>query len=248
MHPARVFNGPQLVVFSQTVSMAGAPRYCRMAAYEFFAEQIPTLEETDALVRAAVAVSMHELDDVDPAVVEKTLTDMAAEITSRVWSGNPQALAAQLHEVLFEERGLKGNVDDYYNRENSYLSRILESGRGIPVTLSLIYKSVAQRVGLISRGINAPAHFLAAVEVNDSWMMIDPYHSGRLLTRDEVFDRLDQMAESPVVRSDALLATATHPQWIARIIRNVEQLFLRDGRNQDVLAMQELLELVKEGD
>jgi regulator of sirC expression with transglutaminase-like and TPR domain len=228
--------------------MAGAPRYCHAAAYAFFSEQLPSLEETNSLVRAAVAVSMHELTDIDPAAIEATLSDWACEISGRVVSGNPQALVAQLHQVLFDEYGLTGNTADYYNRGNSYLSKVLETRQGIPVTLSLIYKCVAQQLGLNSRGINAPAHFLASVEVGGQWMMVDPFQSGRLLTRDEVFDRLDQMAAAPVERSDALLATSTHPQWIARIIRNVEQIFIRDGRTDDVLAMRELLALVKDYD
>jgi regulator of sirC expression with transglutaminase-like and TPR domain len=224
--------------------MSGAGQYCRKAAYEFFARQLSTLEETDSLVRAAVAVSMHELPQVDPSAVEQTLDQLAAEISGRVKTGNPQAIVAQLHHVLFDERGLTGNTVDYYNRENSYLSCVLETRQGIPVTLSLIYKSIAQRLGLNSRGINVPAHFLAAIEVDESWMMVDPFHSGRLLTRDEVFDRLDSIAQTPVVRSDALLATATHSQWISRIVRNVELIFQRDGRADDVLAMRELLGLI----
>ena len=224
--------------------MSGAGQYCRKAAYEFFAQQLPALEETDSLVRAAIAVSMHELPHVDPAAVERALDEIAADIRGRVKTGSPQALVAQLHHVLFDERGFTGNTLDYYNRENSYLSRVLETGKGIPVTLSLIYKSIAQRLGLNSRGINVPAHFLAAVEVDGSWMMVDAFHSGRLLTRDEVFNRLDSISQTPVVRSDSLLATATHPEWITRIVRNVEQIFQRDGRVNDVLAMQELLELI----
>ncbi len=52
------------------------------------------------------------------------------------------------------------------------------------------------------------------------------------------------MAGSPIVRCDELLATATHLQWIARIVRNLEQIYERAGRNGDKLAMRELLALV----
>ncbi len=90
--------------------------------------------------------------------------------SSRVSSGNPKALIARLHQVLFDERGFTGNADDYYAPENSYLPCVLESRRGIPVTLSLIYKSVAQRVGLSARGINTPAHFLG---VGGSQRLVD---------------------------------------------------------------------------
>ena len=228
--------------------MAEAPRYCRQAAYELFREQLSTIEETTSLVKAAVAVSMHELDEVDPAAVEQTLREMAAEICSRVCSGSQRALVAQLHEVLFEEMAFSGNTDDYYDTANSYLPSVLQSRRGIPVTLSLVYKAVAQQVGLAARGINAPAHFLAAVEIDGAWMIVDAFDGGRVLTIEEVFERLEKQTGTPIERSENLLSTATHPQWIARLIRNLEQIFKRQDRQIDMLAMQELLSLVKDAD
>ncbi len=228
--------------------MHAAPRYCRPAAYELFVAQLATLEETNSLMHAAVAVSMHELDDASPETVGKSLDKLAAEVSRRVRSNNPQALVARLHEVLFDEHGFTGNLENYYVPENSYLSHVLETRRGIPVTLSLIYKCVAQRLGLKARGINSPAHFLASVEIDGSWMIIDPFDRGRVLARDEVFDRIEQAAGAKIARHDAHLATATHQQWLARIIRNLEHIFQRDGRENEQLAMRELLALVPDGD
>ena len=227
--------------------MADAPRYCRPAAYELFAAQLPTLEETNSLVRAAVAVSMHELSDACPEAVEQSLSDLATEISARVISGNHRALIAQLHAVLFDELGFSGNTENYYAPENSYLPRVLETRRGLPVTLSLIYKSVAQRVGLTARGINSPVHFLSAVALDGSWMIVDPFYNGQVLARQEVFERLEKLAGTPIARSDDLLATATHFQWLARIVRNLEQNFERSGQRTDMLAMRELLSLLFDG-
>ena len=224
--------------------MGQAPRYCRPAAYELFTSQLPTLEETNSLVHAAVAVAMHEFPDANPDQVDRTLKQIADEISGRVVSGNQHALVAQLHAVLFDELGFTGNTENYYAPENSYLPKVLQSRRGLPVTLSLVYKSVAQRIGLKARGINSPVHFLAAVELDGAWMIVDPFHDGRELAREEVFDRLEQLAGGPLQRSEELLATATHRDWLARIVRNLEQVFQRTARQIDMLAMHELLELV----
>jgi regulator of sirC expression with transglutaminase-like and TPR domain len=228
--------------------MADAPRFCRRVAYDAFVAQLPTLEVTDSLVRATVAVSMHELDDVSPEAVERSLDDLADVVRGKVKSVTPSALVARLHEVLFEELGFTGNTEDYYSPNNSYLSRVLVTRRGIPVTLSLIYKAVAQRLGLIARGVNAPAHFLAAVESDGHWMIVDPFHGGRMLTQQEVFDRLDKRSETPVVRSESLVATATHVDWLSRIIRNLELIFTQTGRDNDRKAMEELQKLLQRMD
>lgn len=41
--------------------------FCREEAHRLFVEQLPVLETTTGLLRAAIAVSLHALDDVDPA-------------------------------------------------------------------------------------------------------------------------------------------------------------------------------------
>jgi regulator of sirC expression with transglutaminase-like and TPR domain len=161
-----------------------------------------------------------------------------------VKSGSRQALIAQLHHVLFEEYGLRGNLEDYYSPLNSYIPQVLERRIGIPVTLGLIYKCVAQRLGLTVRGINSPVHFLVAVQTGGPWMMVDPFHNGRVLTEDEAFDQMERLSGATITRSKALLSTATHVQWISRIIRNLEQIFQTEGRRDDELAMRELLATV----
>lgn len=226
-------------------SMSQPQRFCRRPAYDLFVAQLLSLEQTDSLVRAAVAASMHELDDADAEPVLATLDEIAAEVRGRVQSRSASALIARLHQVLFDEYGFTGNVDDYYNPHNSYLSKVLATRRGIPVTLSLVYKSVAQRVGLAVRGINAPAHFLTATEVDGQWMIVDPFDGGRMLTREEVLKKVEMVSPTGVDLEEDSLATATHGQWLARIIRNLVHVFGQQSREADSLAMQELLALVE---
>ena len=51
-----------------------------------------------------------------------------------------------LNRVLFEEEGLRGNRDDYYDPRNSFLNDVLDRKLGIPITLSVVYMEVARRV------------------------------------------------------------------------------------------------------
>ena len=66
----------------------------------------------------------------------------------RVRGNQQQALLAHLHQFLFEEQGFAGNSNDYYNPFNSYLPALLQTKLGLPISLSLIYKLVAERLGL----------------------------------------------------------------------------------------------------
>jgi len=213
---------------------------CRPEAYQFFLEQLPVLDTNAGLMRAAIAVAMHAFDDLDPRRVEQRIDVLGLRVKERSRSRRPAAILANMHTVLFEEERFIGNLERYYNALNSYLPAVLNTRRGVPVLLSLVYKLVGERAGLTVEGINAPGHFLVRVLCDDAWMIVDPFFAGQVLTRDEAFDRLDRVARQALPRTDKLLATATHSRWLARIIGNLRQLFATEGRRDDLAAMSEL--------
>lgn len=222
------------------------PHVCRPLAYEHFCRQLDTLERTDSLVQAAIAVSMHELEGIDPEQVAGRMNRLAGRIGGRVHSGNPEALLAHLHDVLFVEEGFAGNTDQYYTPENSYLPMVLQTKRGIPILLALVYKAVAEGVGLKVEGINSPSHFLVRVQADDEGLIVDPFFHGQSLSDEEAFVRLEQMSGREMPRDMQLLAPATHRQWLARILANLQSLFAHQGRQDDLGAMTELQEALAE--
>jgi regulator of sirC expression with transglutaminase-like and TPR domain len=223
-----------------------APSYCRPEAYHHFTGALQELWSTEGLLRAAIAVSMHALDDVNPLAVEDRLRTLSERVRERAPSGRAAALQANLHAILFDEEGFSGNLDQYYNALNSYLPAVLNTKRGLPLVLALIYKVVGDWAGLTITGINAPGHFLVRVQCDQSWMVVDPFFGGQVLTRDETFDRLDRVAGRKLPRNDELLATPSHNQWIARLLGNLRQLFATEGRRDDLAAMTELSHALRE--
>jgi regulator of sirC expression with transglutaminase-like and TPR domain len=226
--------------------MENPPHFCRPLAYEHFCRQLDSLDATPNLVQAAVAIAMHELEGIVPEDVAGRLNRLAARVGGRVHSGNEQALLAHLHDVLFVEEGFAGNTDEYYAAQNSYLPVVLQTKRGLPIILALIYKAVAEGVGLQVAGINSPAHFLVRVRSGSEWMIVDPFFHGQSLSREEAFARLEQVGGREVPRDDQILAPATHQQWLARILANLQSLFANQGRQDDLAAMTELQEALAE--
>ena len=216
------------------------PTSCHPRALAWFRQQVPRIESTDGLLHAAMAIAMHALPDTDPAAVDQSLAKLAERVRQGAPSGKIEALLAHLHDVLFVAEKLEGNTDRYYLADNSYLPRVLETRRGLPILLALIYKVVGSRAGLQIDGINSPGHFLVRVLGDDGWMIVDPFFHGQVLTRDETFDRLERVSGRPVPRDDRYLPVATHAEWISRILSNLQSLFAAEGRQGDLAAMSEL--------
>ena len=223
------------------------PAYCRASAFELFHEQLVDLETCRGLFRAAFAITLHERPEASLAEVETIVENLADTVASRVQSRTTSALLAHLHDVLFDVYGLHGNVEDYYSPANSYLPDVLRTRQGLPITLVLIYKRVAEPLGLTVYGVNSPGHFIAEVEPDDSDgepIYIDPFFRGGLLKYDEVLRRIVQATGRQIAPSPNLLARATHHQWLARMLNNLQAAFAALGQERDVLAMQELLALL----
>jgi regulator of sirC expression with transglutaminase-like and TPR domain len=225
---------------------ANEPVHCRPEAFQYFVEQMPELWTTTGLLRASIGVAMHALDDVDPERVESHIHGLSGLVQAAAPGNQPSDLLNALHFVLFDECGFEGNTDRYYHALNSYVPAVLSMRRGLPIALAIIYKAVGEGAGLSIAGVNAPGHFLVRVRTETGWKIVDPFFRGEVLAREQVFERLEQIAQEPVARRDELLAAPSHQQWIFRLIGNLRQLFLAEGRMNDLAAMNELLDVLRQ--
>lgn len=231
------------------------PAYCHPAAYAAFERELPRLESTSGLFRAAFAISQHELPQADVTQAEYTIADLADTVRNRVRSQTVDAKLAHLHDVLFDVVGFSGNVDDYYNPANSYLPEVLRTHRGLPITLVLIYKCVGEQLGVSVQGVNSPGHFLAAVQTDTpevptggprqpNWMYVDPFFGGELLKEQDVYRRIAETTGRTTDANSTWLRPATNSQWLSRMLNNLQAVFAHTGRERDLFAMQELQELL----
>ena len=130
------------------------PAYCNPSAFAAFAEEIPRVDTTGGLFRAAFAISRHEKPGADVEQGAATIAELADTVRRRVRSENPQAKLAHLHDVLFDVAGFVGNVEDYYNPANSYLPDVLSTRRGMSINR---YSPFDARYQLSSDGVAEPS-------------------------------------------------------------------------------------------
>lgn len=217
------------------------PLCCSTRSFDLMSHQADQIHSSDALLAGAVAIAMHHHEDAELQHVDQTIQRYADAVRKRVRGPQPQALLAHLHDLLFDQEGFCGNTDDYYNPGNSYLPELLKTKRGLPITLSLLYKLVAERVGLRVHGIGLPGHFMVAVEIDDSSpMLIDPFSQGRVLTPDEAQDRVREAFGPEMEWSDELLQPVSNLHWLTRMLQNLLHVYSAAGKYADVAAMLEL--------
>ena len=216
------------------------PLCCSPVAYRLMARQATAINSPDALLEGAVAIAMHQMKDADLHSVDRILQSYAETVRTRVRGTQPQALLAHLHEFLFDEQGFGGNDEDYYNPANSYLPTVLKTKSGLPITLSLIYKIVAERLGLRCWGVGLPGHFLIGLDLSGAMMLIDPFDSGRALSPDEAHDRMRETFGEELEWSDDFLHPISNLHWLTRMLQNLLHIFGASHQYHDLAAMLEV--------
>jgi regulator of sirC expression with transglutaminase-like and TPR domain len=216
------------------------PLCCSSAAFKLLARQLSSMSSSKSLLQGSVAIARHQMESASVRETEARIRTLAETVRSRVHGSQPQALLAHLHNVLFDEEGFIGNNEDYYNPLNSYLPAVLENKRGLPITLCLIYKLVADRLGLNSWGVGLPGHFLIGLDAGDSLMLVDCFAAGRVLTREEAHEQMALQFGPEVEWSDELLHPVSNRQWLTRMLQNLLNLFGNEDRYADVGAMLEM--------
>jgi regulator of sirC expression with transglutaminase-like and TPR domain len=123
-----------------------------------------------------------------------------------------------INEVLFTRLGFHGNSDQYYEPANSYLNKVIDLRRGIPISLCAVYQFVTQRLELPVTGIGMPGHFLCRYQSPVDEYYIDPFHQGMLLTRAEARQRLEHFAAAS---DETLLQPISARRTLQRMIANL---------------------------
>lgn len=156
----------------------------------------------------------------------------------------PFELAASLSAHLGHRLGFVGDLDDYHHPDNGLLTRVLDRRRGLPITLSIVWISVAQRLGAHAFGIGLPGHFVAGIGAVDDAVVVDPFARGTLLGTDDL-DALVRRATAGQARFDvSMLRPTPAPAIIRRLLHNLTRDFLAGDDVEDALWTVELRQLL----
>jgi regulator of sirC expression with transglutaminase-like and TPR domain len=213
--------------------MAGPLSFETPTALEYFA----TLVADDAslsLVEAAASIAQDEFPRLDTQAVLAEIDALALKLKTRFPADAvPVQRLRWLNRFFFQELGFAGNVNDYYDPHNSFLHRVLETRRGIPITLAILYMELATQIGLRARGVSFPGHFLVKLRMHTGQqhgeVVIDPF-SGQSLSREELDELLAPYKRSRGLQGDfdvpmgLFLQSAVPREVVARMLRNLKEI------------------------
>lgn len=206
-----------------------------------------------SLLEGAILVAQYQYPDLDIAKFHKQLE----QIKHDVWLELNDHLTALektrvLNHILFEVHLFSGNTANYYAPQNSYINNVLESKKGNPLSLSIIYAIVAQSLGLPIYGVNLPEHFVLAYkdetefpaaltnEENKTRILfyINPFSRGAVFSRREIDAFLKQLKKEPAAE---FYTACSNLDIIKRLLRNLINSYEKLGYPDKGEELQSLL-------
>ncbi|MEW5884648.1 MAG: transglutaminase-like domain-containing protein [Armatimonadota bacterium] len=198
----------------------------------------PDLEE------GAFLVSRFGQPGADPSVYRAWLDRVAAAVAEDMPEEDPEAGVRRLTEHLFKSLGFAGNEADYYDPDNSYLTRVIDTRRGIPVTLTILFLLVAKRLKLPVYGVGTPGHFLAGFRAAGEPLFVDCFRKGRLMTLAEARRMLVRNGYD--YRPEYVRACPPR-DILARMMRNLISIYQKSGAVARAERLSSLVETLLTG-
>ncbi|MBN1116949.1 MAG: transglutaminase family protein [Bacteroidales bacterium] len=154
-----------------------------------------------------------------------------------------------LNYVIYDLNNFSRNTTNFYSPQNSFINQVLESRKGNPISLGIIYLTVAEKLGLPIFGVNLPKSFILAYKNefrhydsddarNDILFYINPYNKGSILNRREIEHFIVQQN---LTSKPDFYVPCDNKSIIERLITNLIIAFQRLGFEDKIKLLEEIL-------
>jgi regulator of sirC expression with transglutaminase-like and TPR domain len=164
-------------------------------------------------------LARQRYSDLEVSSYSEQLNFYASELKEKLSSVTDETeILRRIISFFTEEKAFVGNRDDYYSEENHYINRVLDTKIGIPITLSVIYILVGQRINLPMKGIGLPGHFVMRFSFGSSHVYIDPFNSGKILSLNDCATIVKNLGFN---FTEEYLQPVSNKQILERMLRNI---------------------------
>lgn len=145
--------------------------------------------------------------------------------------------ANDLRVFLFERKRLGPNGANYYDPRNSDLAWCLAEGVSNPIGLGVIYILTGRRMEMEIEGISFPGHFMCRIREDGYPLIVDCFDSGCIHSQDVLTDPSNDLTRE---QRRALESSADPGTILMRILNNLIDAFVREGRAEDSALITEM--------
>jgi regulator of sirC expression with transglutaminase-like and TPR domain len=202
------------------------------------------------ILEGACYLAQFQFPDVSFEKIDQTIElikdDIWLEINNKLTALEKVKI---LNYVIFELHKFTRNSNNFYSPQNSFINQVIETKKGNPISLAIVYMAVAYKLKLPIFGVNLPKNFILAYkdeyrhynaddESEDILFYINPYNKGAVLGRKEIDYFIQQQQLKP---DNSYYLPCSNEDIVVRLINNLILSYEKLGFNDKIGRLKELL-------
>lgn len=204
-----------------------------------------------SLLEGSLIIARYQFFHLEEEKVIQTIESIKNDVWLEI---NPKQTALEkiniFNKIFFEKYKFSGNQDDYLSPMNSFINSVIDSRKGNPLSLSILYSIIGQELGLPIFGVNLPNHFIVTYLDHDKIRLlaglsneygnlfyIDPYASGAVFDSSTIDTFLEK---EEIDKKTEFYEPCSNSTIINRMINNLINGYLQKNNESKVKELREL--------
>lgn len=211
-------------------------------------ERLKAWKENGAenLLEGMWLVNSYLYPDVEFASINKTIDQLYFDAWTQMKDEmHPYDQVKTLNNVLFREKRFSANTKNFHSPANSMLHLVLESKRGNPLTLCVLYMTLAQRLDMPVYGVNLPNLFILTYKLDGMQFYINVYNKGLILSKADIDNYILQLDLNPM---DIFYEPCSNLEIVKRALRNLAFSFEKMDDPEKATEVTKLLTAITDED
>jgi regulator of sirC expression with transglutaminase-like and TPR domain len=216
--------------------------------YELLKERITNWYESDEqdLLEGMWLITTYQYPDIELLKLKQELEQIYYETWLEFKPDlYPFDQVKVINSVLFSKLKFGANTKNFHSPGNSLMNVVLETKKGNPITLCIIYMMVAQKLKLPIYGVNLPNLFvLTYKDEKHTQFYINAFNRGLIFSKQDIENYINELHLAP---QSSFFEPCSNLEIIRRVFRNLIMSFDKMGEHAKAEEVKELLLLIADG-
>jgi regulator of sirC expression with transglutaminase-like and TPR domain len=168
--------------------------------------------------------------------IEQIYYDAWLEVDTNL---HPFEQIRNLNHVFFEKNGFGALTNNFHSPNSNLINKVLETKRGNPSSLCIIYMLIAQKLRMPVYGLNLPNQFILVYKDEYAPFYINVYSRGIIFSKADIDNHLKNLNFEPI---PAFHEPCSNLEIVTRVLRNLHYAYEKQG---DEIRQEEVASLLK---
>lgn len=214
--------------------------------YDLLSEKLLTWKKEGAedLLEGLMLVANYQYPDLNMTFLNRKFEQYYHE----AWRQFSEELSPMeeikiLNDVFFNKLKFRANAKNFHSPSNGMINAVLESKRGNPLSLCVVYMLLARRLKMPVYGVNMPNLFVLTYKTEGVQFYINVFNNGIILTKEDIDNYINQLN---LTTQESFYQPCDHIDIVVRALRNLISSFEKLGEYKKADDIKMLLQSVDE--